>query len=410
MRLWATWGGRWPAAVRWSGVGAADGLTAEWIPAAPGDATVRAGEQTLTLRVQSAANAGGHPIRPVALPLYAVEADGCRDDRYPALAGAWVVWCTGGGLVDRALSLSTRAKVSLRDPGPSPGLGEGVLYDARRGLWRLPEAAPDTSVPRAAEAPPGAPATDGTHGAFAARDHVAAFTLSDTRRTHTEARPLLGAPLALAWPFTAWIQQDPLTGEDVWLRGADGRARPLARNPGDERNVAGDGRWLAWTAADAVYVEDLDRRERRRYPAETGFHGGLGMWGPVACWEDRAGADVDIRCSDGVEIRRPGDQLHPSRHGPWLLFREGDLVFLATASELILDDDDPRASDAGATVSGGYRGAHRDAPVTYALRWPVGGWRVERWLDGGWVPGEALGTGDVRVEHPGGDAIRLVAP
>ena len=140
---------------------------------------------------------------------------------------------------------------------------------------------------------------------------------------------------------------------------------------------------------------------------------GLGQWGPVVCWEDRgplrAGTgDIDVRCSDGMEVARPGDQRAPARWGPWLLFREEGRLWVATATELVLDDDDPRASSGGATVAGGWRGAHRDAAVTWELDWPAPRWHVERWDGAAWLPGEPLPVGTVRVESTFGDAIRLV--
>jgi hypothetical protein len=420
VRVRATWAGAWPADFAWSGATADTGQSALVHVTTPGDLTIGAGERSMILHVQPGRNTGALPTeRPVALPLYDVAAGNCRNDRYPALAGAWVVWCSASGMVDRALDLVSRSAVSLGGGAAAPGLASAAIFDAMRGIWRLPGADADTTIARAATTPIGPPATDGAHGAAGWVDHIEAFALEDSRRIHTDAHPLPGAPVALAWPLAAWVQADPMTGEDVWVREADGSAHPLAREDGDERNVAGDGRWLAWTAAGgedggAVFVEDTQRHERRRYAADTGFYSGLGMWGPVACWEDRGdmrrgGPDgVDVRCSDGVEVRRPGDQLHPFRWGPWVLFREDDKVWVATADELVLDDDDPRADDAGVTLPGGYRGAHRDRPVTWSLTWPAPGWRVEAWDGAGWRSLGPLATGAVTIVNPAGDAVRLV--
>lgn len=83
-------------------------------------------------------------------------------------------------------------------------------------------------------------------------------------------------------------------------------------------------------------------------------------------------------------------------------------MLLATVPFLVLDDDDARAMSIGHTVEGGYRGAHRDAPVYWDFDWPVSGWVVERWENGGWVRGEAIDVGRVVLTSPSGDAIRLV--
>lgn len=411
--LHAVWAGTWPARIAWTGVDEDAGPTARVTPRATGPLVVRAGNVSLTLDVQPGENLGEPVIRtPVAVPLYGIEPGACRDDRYPALAGPWLVACGPTGRVDRAVHLGTRAELRLAGEETAPGLADGVLYGPGAGLWRLPAASPEPVVSFGAP-PVGPPATDGTHVAVAFADHVEAFGVGETLRMHTEARPIPGARVAMAWPWVAWVQREEGTGEDVWVKGETPEARPLARGPGAEWHVAGDERWLAWAGPDAVWVEDVARGERRRYEADTGFAGELAMWGPVACWEDRtllrAGTgDVDVVCSDGVVLRRPGDQLAPGRWGPWVLFREDDKVWVATVPELILDDDDPRAEGAGATVPGGFRGAHREGGVAWTFQWPAEGWRVERWTDGAWQPGEALGVGRVRVEHAGGDAVRLV--
>ncbi|MFZ5477835.1 MAG: hypothetical protein ACOZNI_13755 [Myxococcota bacterium] len=410
--LWAAWDGPWPAEIAWEGVEREAGVAAIARALAPGEQVVRAGGATLALDVQPAANRGVVDVDAHAVPLYAVDADRCRDDRYPTLAGPWLVSCSSRGVVDRALHLGTREEVALVGGARAPGVGDGVLADATQGLWRLPSPEP-SPLARSAGDPVGPLATDGEHVAVAWPTAVEAFESTATTRTRADARPVAGEAVALAWPLAAWVQQDPLSGEDVWVRGPDAKPRALARGPGSERLLAGDGRWLAWAGPGGVYVQDVVRGERRAYAADTGFLSAPTLWGPVACWEDRARlragtGDVDLRCSDGVTVARAGDQLHPARWGPWLVFREGGHVFLATASAVVLDDDDPRAEGAGDTVPGGFRDAHRDGGVRYTFAWPAAGWRVERWVDGAWVAGEPLAVGVVTVEHPGGDAVRVV--
>lgn len=413
--LTAAWEAPWPAQVAWSGVDSDEGIVARVTASAVGPLEVSANGTRILVQVQPAANLGNPVVRaPVAVPIYALDAGACRDDRYPALSGPWLVGCGADGRVDRAVHLGTRAEVRfVGDAGAVPGLGGGAVYDAANArLWRLPGTEP-TQVAHLGEPPVGPPATDGAHLAVAFADHVEAFDAAAATRLHTDARPLPGAQVAMAWPWVAWVQAEANTGEDVWVKGAGPKARPLARGPGAEWHVAGDERWLAWAGEGAVWVEDPARGERRRHDADTGFLGELSMWGPVVCWEERAllranVGDIDVACSDGVLVRRPGDQVAPQRLGPWVVFREAGHVMLATVPELILDDDDPRAEGPGATVAGGFRGAHREGEVAWTFTWPAEGWRVERWSDGAWAPGEVLPTGRVTVTHPGGDAIRLV--
>jgi hypothetical protein len=412
VRLWAAWAGEWPADIAWSGVDSDEGIEARVVPKHPGALPISAGGATLVLQVQPAANGPVPVTAPLALPRYDVDAEHCRDARYPALAGAWVLGCSGSGRVDHAVHLGTREAVALSEGAVTPGLGAGVVLAATRGLWRLPDVHPVPDLPRTAAEPIGPPATDGTHAVLAYADHIEAFTLAEPLRIHTAATPLPWYAAAIAWPWSAWVEDGGITGEDVWMRTPKGDRVPLARGARRERHVTGDGTWLAWLDEAGVYVQDMSRGERRAYPADTGFSGGLGLWGPVACWEDRAAlragtGDVDLRCSDGMEVHRPGQQLAPSRWGPWLLFREAGRVMVATAAEIVLDDDDPRAGAGGTTVAGGYRGAHRDAPVTWTLDWPADGWRVERWADGAWVSGERVAVGLVTLQNPSGDAVRL---
>jgi hypothetical protein len=414
VRLFASYAGEWPAAIVWDGVDEETGLEATVTPRAPGLLTVRAGGATLVLDVQPMANVGTSVIHPLVRSLPSIDAGACRDDRYPALAGDFVVGCSPSGRVDRAVSLmgSRDLPVALSDGIATPGLGPAAVLAPPAGLWRLPDSQPVSSSFLASEPIVGVPATDGAHVAMAWPRHVEAWAVGDATRLRTEAAPLPGQPVALAWPWAAWVEGGGPTREDIWARNAEAQRVPLSRTARSERLPAGSGRWIGWVDEGGVYVQDTTRGERRVYPADTGFVFGPSLWGPVACWEDRGAlrtgaGDIDILCSDGVELRRPGNQRAPSRWGPWILFREGEHLLFGTVPELILDDDDPRADGAGATVEGGWGGAHREGAVSYTFDWPAPGWRVERW-EGAWVPGEALGVGLVTLTHPGGDAVRLV--
>jgi hypothetical protein len=409
VELVATWQGAWPAEVTWTGA-TGDGLVAHLGAAAPGPVRVQAGDQTLTVAVQPAANAGAPEIpRPTVAPLDLPAR--CEDDRYPALAGAFVLGCTHG-LVDVALDLAA-GTLSTLDPalGEAPGLGPGEAFAAgpravtwRSGASQLGDPARDAVGPAAVAA-----------GLIAVPygDGIERFELGESTRRRVPARPLPWYPMALAAGIAAWVQADPLTGQDIWTLGTDGQQRPLARDAADARHVAGSGRWLGWVEPAGVRVQDMATGERRAHPADTGFHAGISLWGPVACWEERGRlrsgeGDVGVRCSDGLSVDDRGDELNPSRWGPWLVYARGGEHYIATAQALVLDDDDPRAAGDGATVPGGFRGAHRQGGVRWTFDWPAPGWRVERWADGSWKPGEILPTGLVTVAHAGGDAVRLV--
>ncbi len=353
---------------------------------------------------------------PSVRPLPTIDARGCADARFPAFAGPWLVSCSRSGLVDTALNVATGESATISDPARSPGVSNGVLFATGQtpGLWRLAAGevhadASVSSVPTPSLVPP---ISDGTLGAAAFSDHLQVWPLAEKVRKHLDARPLPGYALATAAGLVAWVERSALTGEDVWIRTSPGVAIPLARSPNNERHVVGSDRWFAWVDGRDVVVQDMALSERRRYGADAGFVTAPSMWGPVACWEDRAAfragtGDIDVHCSDGVEVGGVHDQRAPSRWGPYLAYRQDGLMMLATVQFLVLDDDDARAVGMGRTVEGGYRGSHRDAPVYWSLDWPATGWHIERWEAGIWQRGEEIPPGPVVITSPSGDAVRL---
>ncbi len=79
--------------------------------------------------------------------------------------------------------------------------------------------------------------------------------------------------------------------------------------------------------------------DRKHILADSGFHAAPTLWAGIACWEERGSrssilsqrSGVDIRCSDGLDVVVPGDQLSPSRSGPWLVYRSEGHTWLKTA-------------------------------------------------------------------------------
>ena len=54
--------------------------------------------------------------------------------------------------------------------------------------------------------------------------------------------------------------------------------------------------------------------------------------GSVACWEDRRAlgtTGIDLWCSNGAHLERPGDQRWPTMSNGYLLWREGEQVLTA---------------------------------------------------------------------------------
>ena len=220
-------------------------------------------------------------------------------------------------------------------------------------------------------------------------------------------------PPAVDGPWVAWVDMGEawLFGEDIYVRHKDWReGAPLVRRAGSQRHVAASEGFVGWIEDAAVCVESLETGERRCVPASPGPSRRLSLWGAVACWEDYGGEDIDVVCSDGLALRRPGHQHNPSRIGPWLLFREGNQTLLARAEWIVLDDDDLRAAPVGATLADplALRGALAEGGVRYTVSLPPGEVIVERRVGEGWVLGETIeGGAVVQIEAPHGDAVRL---
>lgn len=272
-----------------------------------------------------------------AVPLYALS-DGCLDDRFPRLAGPYVVGCGKGGMVDRVLSLSTGLLWELPRALHHAGTGEAAIYAAgpEGALLQLRESGPsqveDITVVR--EAPFAMPTTDGVHLAVLSVDHVQAFEAHERGRRLVETRAAGWEAPALSWPLVAWTVVDEGGDHDVMVMNAEerGQPEPLAGGPGDQRLVVSQGGRFAWVDEGDVVLTGPEGQGQERVEAHTGFRSAPTLWEGVACWENREeDEDIDLRCSDGWHLDRPGDQLSPSRWGPWLLFQEDGRAWLYTA-------------------------------------------------------------------------------
>ncbi len=414
-KVWieAVWSGAWPPMEDWTNVQAVAPALGLWTPTQAGPQTLRISGRSLDLDVQEVKVEAPLPLPVVVQPLAAIHS------RCPVgLAGAWVYWCSGKN-VDRIMHLESREVLEVDGP-VAPAPAPGLLYRPGHGLWRLPSPDPEpgTLVIGARSW-----ATDGRDVGVGWADRIELFSLAGGVRTRTSARPLPQQPLAVGNGEVLWVEGDPSTGEDIWYRDARADAYPLARREVSQRLPVAGGRWRGWAEPENAVLDDAMTGERRRYPsqkyiqniesspASIGFLSSLSLWQQVLCWEERVpkaeGVDIDLRCSDGLYLDRPGKQLAPQRFGPYLLFEEAGGIFVATLQEWILDDEDPGV-EGGKRLSGGYRGSHRDGPVTYTVDWPAHGWSWERWEAGAWLPMGPLLNGPQQLEAPGGDAVRLV--
>jgi hypothetical protein len=260
----------------------------------------------------------------------------CHDRRFPVLAGPWVLGCGPGGLVDRALHVETGLEVELEAPVESPGFdqsGRVFALGAEHGIWSLPDPIPRRAEQLGTATPIAPPALSGPGAALISEGRVTRFELGEGPRLSREAEPLPWFTPALVWPTVIWVdgRDQERSGLDLWIWGPEGPPRALATLPGDQRHVAASRRLVAWVDERGVWLQDQRDGARRLHRAETGFRAGISVFDDVVCWEERREGDIDVACSDGLEARGPGDQGWPSRWGPWLLYRQGGVPWLATA-------------------------------------------------------------------------------
>lgn len=281
--------------------------------------------------------AGGPGSPGVSVPLYSLD-HRCTDPRFPRLAGPWAVGCGPGGRVDRALSLETGRLVELPRPLGPAGTGPAAVVGTGRrgGLFRLTQA----GAVEVADALPiiepltAPPATDGAHIGLLSARGLQAFPATQQTRSILDANPLGWQPIALTWPWVAWVEDAGGGDSDVWIRDMRDRhtARPLANGAGRQDRVVAEGEWLAWIDVGDVVLWNPRTAATRRIETQSGFRSPPAPWNGEACWEVR-GDGIDIECSDLPDVARPGHQGWPTRWAHWLLYRDGDRPMLYTAPD-----------------------------------------------------------------------------
>jgi hypothetical protein len=258
----------------------------------------------------------------------------CRDRRYPALAGDWIVGCGPAGLLDLAEHIPTGRLVTLDSPAESAGLAPGQILavgDEER-LWVLPSPTPLPTKGRSGDAI-APPASWGPGLAVLLQGQVSVGTTGDHARRIREAQPLPWYPPAMSWPTVYWVdgRGGGQTGMDIWgWTPSAGPPVPVVVQAGDQRHPVASATHLAWTDEEGIWLQELEHGQRWLHAAEVGFRAGPSIHEGTLCWEERRQGDVDVRCTDGLAAQGPGYQGWPSRYGPWLLIRRDGIPWLIT--------------------------------------------------------------------------------
>ena len=268
----------------------------------------------------------------VSMPVYGIEL-GCEDSRYPALAGPWILWCSHG-LVDRVRSLETGEDFPLPMAHRSPGIGPNRVYipGQHGGLIHLAPEGPiideDITYIHQNIVSPGT--VSGDWVAVLTTDSLQAFPIRQRARRTFSVQPAEWYPPALSPPFVAWVENGDSNGEDIyWIDVEEEHmGQILSGGIGNQRHVVASNGHFAWVEPDGLVIFNIATEEHIRFSTVTGFNAAPTLWENIACWEERADTHIDIQCSNGLLIDRPGHQLHPSLYAEWLIFREGDHLFV----------------------------------------------------------------------------------
>ena len=136
-------------------------------------------------------------------------------------------------------------------------------------------------------------------------------------------RPRMGSTPTRTPDILIWETDGPSDDADLWMQRVDAQERRgLDVGPGDQHHAVSSGYWIAWVSQGSIKLWNTKTGMRKKVAAVTGFNAPPALQGDWICWEFRSQSDIDLRCSNGFELRRPGHQTHPMLLGNRLLFRE----------------------------------------------------------------------------------------
>jgi hypothetical protein len=255
----------------------------------------------------------------------------CEHPRLPTLNGPWAIGCKGASTPNRALHLETNQRIEHPPLGAHWGHGDGFFVDhTKRQYWTLGTDSQLGLYPFSSTAH--APLrTDGSSLVVSSPGKLEWMRLGDDKRfTIPGANPAPWYAPAVSGDRIYWVQRGDLkTGEDLWTYSlSEKRSWPVAQSDAHERHVVAQGPYAAWLTDSSVHLFNTQNDEHRVFPGIVNSNEGLGLSDGVVCWEAHTPKDIDIFCSDGLHLERPGDQRHPTRWKKWLLFHEGNATLL----------------------------------------------------------------------------------
>ena len=255
---------------------------------------------------------------PTVTPLYAIESR-CLDSRHPAMSNKWVSSCNGQGKIDALFSIETEEMTVLDKPVLNVGsVGSFAWAGINGGSWTGSDLDKRYRLTRELIAPPSV----NDQWVVGVTDKAVVIKNIHTQKLdHIEANPKPWYPPAIQESGVAWVNDDGQGGEDIWLWSFEREAiEVLASGSAWQRSIAAwDDHW-GWAEDDGIHILTISTGEHQ-------IQSGQVVDGPIAwesglCWTAIVLEDVDVFCSDGSHLKRPGEQRWPYRTGMDVVFQE----------------------------------------------------------------------------------------
>ena len=125
-----------------------------------------------------------------------------------------------------------------------------------------------------------------------------------------------------------WVEIHEGKEEIHWKAHNEEAPRPFARGESALRHVAGEGDLVAWMSDTTVFLRNLTTGVTQEYFGEVHSNEALALSESLLCYEAVGEDDLDIFCTNGFHLQRPGNQRRPSLWGEWLVFHEGEQALL----------------------------------------------------------------------------------
>ena len=252
----------------------------------------------------------------------------CSTTSLPRLSGGWIFGCSSDGRPDRALQVANGEQHRFAYPEGDWGISNGVVLDLQRKTAFEPgrDGARLTPISSPLHAPL---VSDGQTVVFSGERGIETMLLGGNTRTRlSDSKPAPWYPPAINDHGLFWVELHDGQEEIHWRPHNTESQERFAAGPMPLRHVVGEGDHVAWMSDSAVFLKNLSTAEFQEFPAVVHSNDSLTLSDGLVCFEALDEHDLDIFCSNGFHLKRPGDQRRPSIWRDWLVFHEGRQTLL----------------------------------------------------------------------------------